>query len=164
MAERPKRIELKVSPNPRYEEGKADSANIKPGHLIAMVEQGESDSGNVDGEKDWSRRYDVHSTAGGVAELMFALEDALQGRTIDDAYEENNVVFAAIFAPGDEIFAMLAVDENVVFDDPLTSNGDGNLKKATGGDKIVAFALEDMDLTGDGAEDTHIKVRLRPGI
>ena len=104
----------------------------------------------------------AHNTAGGNAIPMFALEDELQGKTINENYASGNPVQVWIPAAGDEPFAILADGEDISINDPLESNGDGSLRKhdteASGEDHpacIVAYALEAKDLSGSsGAESS----------
>lgn len=146
MAELPKRIHLINSAEGRFEEGQAAAA-ITPGMLVAL---------NVDGE------YVPHPTAAGFAEKNFALEDALQGRTIDTDYADGERVFTVIANPGDVIYALLAPGESVDQTDFLTSNGDGMLKAGTGTNAPVGVPLEAVDNsdTDSGTEPKRIRVRI----
>lgn len=146
MPERPKRIQLKGEGH--QDEGRALAA-ITPGHLIERA----TDSGGVEGLR-------VHSTAGGKALRAFALEDALQGRTIDDAYADGELVTFGIQKAGDRIYAWLASGEVSEYGSKLTSNGDGTLKIATGSDEIVAQALEAVDSTDSGAANSRIRIEM----
>lgn len=102
----------------RHEEYKAKAA-LKPGHLIEQV----LDSSEAKVQK--------HSTYGGPAERMFATEDALQGKTVIDAYAIDDVVMCHLALPGDVILGRLPIGAAaVVLCDKLISNGDGALVKA----------------------------------
>ena len=99
-----------------------------------------------------------HSTGGGFAAKMFALEDELQGRSIDDAYAEDDPVQVWAAVPGEEVLARLADDEDVAIGEFLVSNGDGTLRAyddssdALAGAPIVGIALEAVDFsTSSGA-------------
>lgn len=142
MKTRPTRIQLKGANI--FEEGRA-AATITPGMLVAQ-----NSAGNLI----------PHGSAGAVAEKMFALEDALQGKGIDEDYASGDLVFTAIGKSGEVYFAFLAAGEHVTPDEFLTSNGDGTLKVAGGSDARVGVALEEMDLTDTGDADTRIRVRL----
>ena len=74
-------------------------------------------------------QFAVHNVAGGNAAKMFAVEDDLQGRTIDTAYTSGDRMLGAVFQPGDEVLALLAEGENVAIGDFLESSGDGYLRK-----------------------------------
>lgn len=127
-----------------HEEGRA-AATITPGMLLAQ-----NSSGNII----------PHGVAGGPAERMFALEDALQGNGIDVNYASGDLVAIGVQGQGDVVFAILNAGENVTPDEFLTSNGDGTLKVASGTDARIAVALEAMDLSQTGDADTRIRVRI----
>lgn len=129
----------------RYEEAIAAGA-IMPGHLVKLDSDG---------------KVAVHGSAAGVAERMFAVEDALQGNSIDDAYAADDRVALVIARPGDVIYAWLdaGADGTVAVGDPLTSSGNGLLKKGVA-TNIVAIALQALDLNDTGDVDTRIKVRV----
>lgn len=166
-AVRPHRIELSLSPGTMYEEGPA-AEDILPGMLIERV----PGTGKGEDGADFDR-HDVrpHSVADTRGEMFFAVEDALQGRTIDDSYLadpagddslQGDVVMYRVALPGDKLY--LLVDGNVSYDDgdALTSKGDGTLKKASGGypgdESVIAVATETLDLTGEA--DAHIRCRI----
>lgn len=136
--------------NGRHEEAVAAGA-ITPGMLIAN--QSTTDSGG-------RAKVAVHATAGGSSERAFALEDALQGRTISDAYASGELVGYVLAEPGDVVYAWLAAGENVTPADFLSSNGDGRLQKATSDDVKIAVPLEALDLSDSDAVHTRIRVRL----
>lgn len=141
--ERPKRIHL-LGPG-RHEEAYAAAA-LTPGHLLAT---------NSDG------KVLKHATAGGKAERLFALEDALQGRTINTAYAADELVGIVVAAPGDVVYAWLSEGENVTPASLLTSNGDGTLKVAGGSDEIIAKSMETLDKSDSGLEgDGRLVVRI----
>lgn len=119
------------------------AAVISPGSLI---------------ERASATTVQVHSTSGGNAQKMFALEDELQGKEISDDYAAAARVLFGIFRPGDEVYARLADGQAASVGDPLESNGDGTLKVHTPQtledsnpgtnyvDGIVAYAKEALDL------------------
>ena len=127
-----------------YEEAVAAGA-ITPGHLLAR---------NSDGA------VVVHPTGGGAAEPIFAKEDALQGRTIDDAYASAEQVFYTIAKPGDLIYGFLAAGESVDPSSFLSSNGDGTFKEAGGTDERIAAPEETLDNSASGASDARLKLRV----
>jgi len=139
---RPTRIHLLG--DGRHEEGVADTV-ITPGMLIAL--QNES-------------RLIPHDQAGKPAELNFALEDALQGRTIEDDYAEGDLVGYVSCNKGDVVLAWLADGETVEDGDLLVSNGDGRLAKSGGSDSVLAVALEAHDLT-ESSNSTAARIRVR---
>lgn len=108
----------------------------------------------------------AHSTAAGNAEKMFAVEDELQGKTIDDNYSATNVVFCWLPMRGDIVNAILAHGQNIATVGTfLVSNGNGHLKAKTSyastGDvdveEIVGVAIEAVNATSAAA---RIKVRI----
>jgi len=119
----------------RQEEAKAASSGIYPGMLVKM-----NSSGNVA----------IHATEGGWAEKCFVMEDALQGKTVDDVYTSGAIVTYIIALPGTEVNALIANHEDIVIGDILVSNGAGCLQKASSAasatidESIVAIAMEAM--------------------
>ena len=135
-----------------HEENKANSALIYPGFLI---------------ERDANDEVAPHANQGGVAEAMFAEEDALQGRAVGTIYDDDSIVSSIIPGKGSCINAMIKDGEDISIGDPLISNGDGTLVKAvleTSGDMvteyIIAFACEALDLTGSAPDDGLCEVRI----
>ncbi len=126
------------------------SAAITPGMLLIIESTG---------------KVKAHNQADKDVFPIFALEDELQGKGIDDAYAANAPVQCWIPYRGDIVNAILADGENVAIGDPLTSDGYGRLKKHvtdTGSsaapwtvypEQIVGYAAEALDLSGSsGAE------------
>ena len=104
----------------------------------------------------------VHATAGGnVGPKMFALEDELQGKGIDDAYAAGDKVQVWFPAPGDVVLAILADGQSVGEGTLLESNGAGYLQAHTPDEDsvlpniqsniIVAMSLEEMDASADSS-------------
>lgn len=113
----------------RYEEDLA-AGTVKPGHLI---------------KRDSAGKVVVHATAGGGGAMAFAVED-FRGRTIDDVYSTGDVVRYHLAQNGDEILGLLPASATaVVKGSPLTSNGDGCVKLATGSDAVIAHAIDAVD-------------------
>ena len=126
----------------------------------------------------------AHATAEGNAVPMFALEDELQGRDIDDGYAANDPVQIWIPQRGEEVLAILADGYDIDIGDFLASNGDGYLREHTTETEswdsndpgsvnvyplqIIAQALEAIDTSGSsGVESSgalgyakRIKVRI----
>ena len=126
------------------------SAAVTPGMLLIIESTG---------------KVKAHNQADKDVFPIFALEDELQGKGIDDAYAANDPVQCWIPYRGDIVNAILADGENVNIGDPLTSDGYGRLKKHvtdTGAstvpwtvypEQIVGYAAEALDLSGSsGAE------------
>lgn len=139
---------------PIQKEANADAA-LSPGMLLQY---------HTDGD------VKKHAVAGGDAMAMFAIEDALQGNEIGDAYTANNRAQYVHCGPGDEVLGILAQGEAVAINDPLESNGAGLLRKHTAwvessettgtnySRPIVGYALEALDLATSGDDDTAIKL------
>jgi hypothetical protein len=121
-----------------------------------------------------------HSTAGGnVGPVMFATEDALQGKSIWDNYASGARVFVWTPQRGEEVYAILKDGQHVEFGSFLESAGGGYLQLhvADPGDSttgtvqraIVGVAMESKDLSGESsavesegdlATNQRIKVRI----
>ena len=135
------------------------SAAITPGHLVEFVA---SSTGEIK----------AHATAGGNALPMFALEDELQGKGINDAYAHEDPVQCWIPGRGDVVNALLKDGEHVEIGDWLESAGDGTLQKhvedsagvGTLSLQIVGASTEHVDLSGSvgthPASGLRIKVRI----
>lgn len=132
-------------------EEKVASAAITPGMLLIIESTG---------------KVKAHDQADKDVFPIFALEDELQGKGIDDAYAANDPVQCWIPYRGDIVNAILADGQKVVIGDPLTSDGYGRLKKHvtdTGAstvpwtvypEQIVGYAAEALDLSGSSGEET----------
>lgn len=136
--------------DPRYEEDIVAAA-FNPGHLL---------------EKDSAGKIQKHSTEGGVAERAFAVEDALQGNTVDTAAVAGNTHPYVVAKPGDVVYAYIQAGQNVAIGNKLISAGDGTLivdGQESSGTTVkdrIAEAVEANDLTGSGAVDTRSAVRI----
>lgn len=142
MAEVPKRIHLLG--DGRHEEALA-SAALTPGHLIELISTG---------------KVRKHASAGVRCEKLFALEDALQGRTIDTAYAADELVGFVVCQPGDVVYAWLNVGESVVPGDLLVSNGDGTLQKLAGSEIALAVSLDTLNLSDSEHAPARIRARI----
>ncbi len=103
--------------NPRIGEAPAaTSAAIKPGMLIERTSAG---------------TVRKHSTAGGRAANLYALEQGYVGGYIDDAYlDGEQVTFGACYS-GDQINAWVSANAAaLVIGDFVESNGDGTVRKS----------------------------------
>lgn len=121
---------------------------ITPGHLI---------------EATTSDTFVVHATADGSATALFALENAVIGNGVDDAYASGETVCAGYFPRGAVVYAWLEDGNNASIGDELVSQGNGLLKKPSAVDAtvidtaIVARAEEAVNASG---ADARIKVRI----
>jgi hypothetical protein len=141
----PRAHTIKLIGDGRYEEGIAGPGVTLPGHLIAPRADG---------------TYLPHTTAGAKTGSLFACEDSFQGKTINDAYASGDLIQIYVAEEGDVINAWLPVGQNVTPASYLTSNGDGTLKVASGGDIKMFQPLESINLTGSGASNSRIRVRV----
>jgi hypothetical protein len=99
----------------------AAAAAIIPGMLVELTSAG---------------TVQKHSGAGKSAIPMFAIEDALQGKGINqnlaaDNYAVGDIVRCWIPTRGDIVYALLNDEEKVVIGDFVESAGNGYLRKAT---------------------------------
>ena len=133
----------------------AAAAAITPGMLVEITSSG---------------TVQAHSTAGGNQTPQFAIEDALQGKTIADAYEALEQVRVRIAQRGDEIYALLKNGETAVIGSLLESDGAGSLAVhvADGSaasnltNQIVGYALEALDLSDSSAIDLNMyRIQIR---
>lgn len=126
------------------------SAAITPGMLLIIESTG---------------KVKAHDQADKDVFPIFALEDELQGKGIDEAYAANDPVQCWIPYRGDIVNAILADGQKVAIGDPLTSDGYGRLKKHvtdTGAstvpwtvypEQIVGYAAEALDLSGSSGTE-----------
>lgn len=143
------RIQLKGSS--RYDEGRA-GVSFLPGKLIRL---------------DSSNELRPHNVEGGRGQTMFAIEDALQGRTINDACDSGaDGVPYILPVPGDEVFAYIAAGEDLDVGDELVSDGLGNLiavssvSSGAAVQKVYAQVMDAIDLSGSGAVASRTRVRI----
>lgn len=125
---------------------------ITPGHLLAINNTG---------------KVIPHNVAAGDQRAMFAVEDDLQGKDINDNYASGDMVSYHIFRRGDRVNAILASGQNIAIGDKLESAGNGKLRKyeLSSGEvpnplAIVGFATVALNLTVSGATDTHTVIEI----
>ena len=147
-----KTIVVKQVQRDRAQIEKVPAAAFYPGHLLELTT---------------ADKVQKHSTQNGVVTPpMFAIEDNIQGNTIDAAYATTGRAQVWIPQRGDEVYAILADGQNVSIGSKLASNGDGTLKIHTA--NIIAVAIEALDLSdSSGGEsdgtlgyDKRVKVRI----
>lgn len=133
-----------------FRKEKIAAAAVTPGELL---------------ELDASAEVQPHSTAGGNAQRMFAVEEEFVGDGIDDDYADGDTVQYVVARRGDELYAFLAAGESVSEGDPLESDGAGALQAwataADGGlhDNLIGYAAEDVD-NGAGTVPARIKIEI----
>ena len=124
------------------EEGLA-SGTITPGMLVEQTSA-------------TAPTFRAHATEGGFAERAFAVEDALQGKTVTDNYATTTRVSVNVYAPGARVNALVAGGSHVSIGEHLTSGADGMLipvgDVATHTDikQDIAVALEAFSQTDAG--------------
>ena len=130
---------LLIGDHDKYQDERraASGSAIKPGMLIIPTAADE---------------VNVHATAGGKDDGLVALEDDLQGLTIDTAYTPGGVVFHHRSLPGDMLNLILKAGEHAYPNSYLTSYGDGTVKVATGGDEKSWRAGQEVDLSASGSD------------
>lgn len=117
---------------------------ITPGHLIA---------------RDANGKVGVHAAAAGNTGRLFAVENDIIGKGINDAYAVDDQVQFGAFRPGDEVYALVpAAAAAIVIGNQLESTGDGTLKILAAGTPL-ATALEAVDNSA-GATPARIKVEI----
>jgi len=83
---------------------------------------------------------------------MFAIEDALQGKGIDDAYASGDWMRVWIPTRGDVVYAIAEDQHNYTIGTFVESNGDGFVQPYTSG-KVVGMVVEALDLSGSSDRD-----------
>jgi hypothetical protein len=117
-----------------FEEYEAN-AGITPGMLIELMSTG---------------KVRKHATAGGNVLPMFAMEDSLQGKTIEEAYIAADKVQCWVPTRGDMVNALLRDEQTIAIGDFLESDGEGRLQKHA--------ADKESFQSGDNAADWTISV------
>ena len=84
---------------------------------------------------------------------MFALENELQGKGIDDNYAVSAQIQCWIPGRGDMVYALLEDGEDVEVGEFLESAGNGKLEVLTTGQPI-GVAVENVDDSGSSGTDT----------
>jgi hypothetical protein len=81
-----------------------------------------------------------------VGELLFALEDNLQGRTIDDDYAIDDLCKYCAVKPGDQVYAIAS--EAIAVGAKVGSTGNGKVKTYVSG-RVLGFVVA-IASTADG--------------
>lgn len=137
----PNRIDL-ICPNARHEEAKA-TAIVKPGHLLkpGAAQTCAKDDGSPQGK------------------LWIAKEDALQGKSISDAYAVGDLVMCHVIETGDRVLGRVAPLAPAIADgDGLARAGDGTVIKAlTPSGQVYNSVAASAAVTNDAAETAFDK-------
>lgn len=138
-----------------HEEYDAGEAGIYPGMLVKL---------DVDGD------VTMHNVQGGRAEAMFAEEDALQGRTVDQVMTVDEVMPVIIPGLGSEIRARFQDGVDLSIGDRVVSAGDGTLIALGDLDSgavdifVIGIMMEALDLTGSEASTERLaRIRITAG-
>jgi pantothenate kinase type III len=109
----------------------------------------------------------AHNSEGAIAERAFAIEDALQGKTVSDNYSSGALVTYILPTKGACVNALLKDAYNYAIGDLLVSAGDGKLKPVSGLTSAallkdtIAVCTEALDLTATSTlTDTLSEVRI----
>lgn len=121
----------------------AAGAAFNPGHLIERY--------NSAG----TPLYRKHSTAGGAAVPIFALNQPMLNKGVDDAYAINDLVEAGIFQSGSLVWALIGV-LTVVQGDKLESAGNGTLRLLAAGIAIAVAAEGKVGASGE----TRVRIEI----
>jgi hypothetical protein len=123
------------------------SAAITPGMLIEQHNDG--------GVNKWR----PHSAAANMQPTHIALESLANGKTVDDAYAANDLVYAAAIQTGETYWMIVASGQDITNTEALQSNGDGRLKAAT--DLLAATNVARfIPLDNLGAVAAHTRCRV----
>jgi len=128
------------------------AAALNPGHVLELTA---------------ANKLQKHSSAGGnVVPLVVAIEDALQGKEVSQAYAAADVVRGWVPRSGDEVVVVLKDGENIAIGDVVESAGTGEVQEHTpdaddsAGDvttiysnQILGTALEALDLSDSSGAD-----------
>ena len=113
-----------------YDEGEADAA-ILPGIAVALA-----------GDGNWDP---TTATEG----LSLALESALNGKTIDDAYADGDRLFIYHPIPGDVVNVLVVSGEDIAVGDRLAVSTGGKFAETAAGN-LVALESSGGALAADG--------------
>jgi hypothetical protein len=127
------------------EEYQAGEAGIYPGMLLSV---------NSD------NKVIKHASSGAVAERLFAAENALFGKDVDDVYANADTVNCMLGQRGTVINAKLVAGINYTVGMKLISDGYGRLTYGTSTDVIGVIVDSACDLSDSDAVDTLHPVRL----
>jgi hypothetical protein len=136
-----------------HEEAVAAEAGIYPGMLVSVNSDGKLIKNDTKGEQ---------------CERAFAVEDVLQGKSVDDIYALADVVTYYLALPGSVMAGLIKAGEDITKSELLISNGDGTLVGISSLDSgsshkayvAVAIAMAACDLSGPGAVNTLCSIRI----
>jgi uncharacterized protein (DUF697 family) len=140
-------------------------------HAKGMVQQDEAiAAGTITPgmllEIDSAGKVVVHNSEGAVAEKIFAVEDALQGRPVTTNYVATELVTYIMAVKGSSVNALLEAGATYALGDILISAGNGKLMRLADEASAVTTAMhvaivtEALDLSASAAVDTLSEVRV----
>jgi hypothetical protein len=96
------------------------------------------------------------ATAGGKWAGMVAVEDALQGKGINDAYAANDQVQVWVTQRGEVAYLLVEDEENIVIGDFVEVATGGRIRKFTSATVAIGIALEAKNLSSlpEGSESS----------
>ncbi len=109
-----------------YEERTAAEGGIMPGMVC---------------EVDSNGQVIKHNSAGAKAECLIAIEDSLQGKTVDDAYEYATPIRLVRFRPGEEFHGLVDGWTNISIGEFVCSGGNGMFRSASDSGELTAYAV-----------------------
>lgn len=105
----------------------------------------------------------AHDEEGGRGEVMFAVEDALQGASVTDNYASGEQAGYIIPGKGSEVCALIAASETLSIGDEVVSAGDGTLKaRGSSGSGVTEWQTIGymMEAVAAPASNTLYRVRV----
>jgi hypothetical protein len=119
---------------------KAAAAAITPGHVLELISAG---------------TVQKCATAGGKWAGLVALEDALQGKGIDDNYAATDRVQIWVAGRGEVVNMLLEDEQNIVIGDFIEIATGGRVRKFTSGVAIgIAVEAKDLSSFPEGSESS----------
>ncbi len=131
-----------------YGEGRCDEA-MSPGMAIELA---------ADGDYDQVQATQAEALKG-VAGLIILIEDSMQGKTVDDAYAADDVIFFYHPVNGEIINILVKSGEAIAVGDTLVveAAGSGLFVEAAGTE--TRYCFEAMEGPGTLAANDHVKCR-----
>jgi len=117
---------------------------ITPGQLVELRSDG---------------KIQKHSTAGDYAATRVALEDELQGNTVEDDYASDDQVQVWDVTPGEEVLVAIESGDSPSVGDKLESAGNGNVTTGTTGNAVKLFVVVDGTKVIDDQSNHRVKAR-----
>jgi len=127
---------------------KAAAAAITPGMTLELVAAG---------------TVQKHATAGAIWAGLIALEDAVQGKGIDDNYVAGDKVQVWVACRGEVVNMLLDDEQTIVIGDFLELGSSGRVRKYNSGVRIgVAVEAKDLSTFPEGSESSAAGAYFNP--